>query len=78
MEVVQRVDDFFNEMIRRHPSGTILVAAHNGVNRLYLAYKLGMPLRNYRRIVQENSAITLFTLDEGGELVLKMLNARGG
>jgi len=78
MEVVQRVDDFFNEMIRRHPSGNILVAAHNGVNRLYLAYKLGMPLRNYRRIVQENSAITLFTLDEGGELVLKMLNARGG
>ncbi|HEY4209447.1 MAG TPA: histidine phosphatase family protein [Puia sp.] len=74
LEVVQRVDDFFNEMIRRHPSGNILVAAHNGVNRLYLAYKLGMPLRNYRRIVQENSAITLFSLDEKGELLLKVLN----
>lgn len=75
-EVILRVDDFFREALRRHPSGNILVAAHNGVNRLYLAWKLGMPVRYYRRIVQENSSVTLFSLDEGGELTLKLLNAR--
>lgn len=54
----------------------ILVAGHNGINRLYLAWKLGMNLKDYRRIVQENSAITLFSLDDEGELTLKILNSR--
>ncbi|MDR6784471.1 broad specificity phosphatase PhoE [Pedobacter africanus] len=75
-EVVQRVDDFYQEMLRKHPSGNILVVGHNGINRLYLAHKLGMPLKHYRRIVQENSSITLFSLDEKGELNLKLLNSR--
>jgi broad specificity phosphatase PhoE len=75
-EIVLRVDDFFNEMITKHTGGSILVAAHNGVNRLYLAYKLGMPLRNYRQIVQHNSSITFFTLDEDGTLTLEYLNTK--
>ena len=75
-DVVARVDDFYQEMMRAYPSGNILVVGHNGINRLYLAYKLGMPLKNYRRIVQENSAITLFSLDETGELNLKLLNSK--
>lgn len=75
-EVVQRVDDFYQEMLDKHPSGNILVVGHNGINRLYLAHKLGMPLKHYRRIVQENSSITLFSLDEKGELNLKLLNSK--
>ncbi|HWV72611.1 MAG TPA: histidine phosphatase family protein [Pseudosphingobacterium sp.] len=73
-EIVERVDNFFTDVSARHPQGNVLVVAHNTVNRLYLAYKLGMPLRNYRRIVQENSAITLFTLDKFGVLSLLKLN----
>lgn len=76
-EVVQRVDDFFTEVLNRHRSGNILVVGHNGINRLYLAYKLGMPLKHYRRIVQENSSVTLFSLDHHGELTLKLLNSKG-
>jgi len=75
-EVILRVDEFFMEMLQRHAGGNILVAAHNGVNRIYLAWKLGMPVKNYRRIVQENSSITLFSLDDVGELTLQLLNAR--
>lgn len=75
-DVVNRVDDFYQEMMRKHFLGNILVVGHNGINRLYLAHKLGMPLKNYRRIVQENSAITLFSLDENGELNLKLLNSK--
>lgn len=74
LDVVLRADSFFREMQQRHTSGTILVTAHNGVNRLYLAYKLGMPLRNYRRLVQENSAVTQFSLDDKGEISLIKLN----
>ncbi|HWB92921.1 MAG TPA: histidine phosphatase family protein [Puia sp.] len=74
-EVVKRLDAFFAEMLTKHAAQTILVAGHNGTNRLYMAYKLGMPLRNYRRLFQENSAITLFELDDNGEFTLKKLNA---
>lgn len=76
-EIVTRVNDFFEEMRKRHAGGTILVVGHNGINRLYLAHKLGMPLKHYRRIVQENSSVTLFTLDQSGELTLKRLNSKG-
>ncbi|WP_262249327.1 histidine phosphatase family protein [Parapedobacter soli] len=70
-QVVQRVDDFFAEMQRHHNGQTIVVVAHNGVNRLYLAYKLGMPLCNYRRLAQENSAITLIRF--GGDEPFSLL-----
>jgi len=75
MEVVKRVDDFFNELLTNYRSGNFLVVAHNGVNRLYMAYKLGMPLKNYRQLVQLNSAITQFTLDEQGKFTLHYLNS---
>jgi broad specificity phosphatase PhoE len=73
-EVVERVDSFYNEVLQKHPSGTILVVGHNGINRLYMAHKLGMPLKNYRRIVQENSSVTMFQLDQSGEFMLEKLN----
>lgn len=77
-EVIERVDDFFSSIVQKHSDGeTVLVVAHNGINRLYMAHKLGMPLNAYRRIVQENSRITLFTLDEAGNFQLKLLNSRG-
>jgi len=76
-EVVKRVDHFFSETALKYPEGKIMVVAHNGVNRLYLAYKLGMPLKNYRQLVQDNSTLTVFDLDpDGGVLTLKKLNGR--
>nr|WP_295931529.1 histidine phosphatase family protein [uncultured Dyadobacter sp.] len=76
LEIVTRVDDFFKNTLQKHPNGTVLVVAHNAVNRFYMAWKLGMPLKNYRQIVQENSSITLFSLDEQGEFSLLKLNCR--
>lgn len=76
-EVVKRVDAFYNEMLIRHANGTILVVGHNGINRLYMAHKLGMNLKHYRRIVQDNSSITLFELGSDGGFSLKKLNATG-
>lgn len=73
-EIVRRLDAFFNEMLSRHAGQTILVTGHNGTNRLYMAYKLGMPLQYYRRLFQENSAITLFELADDGEFTVKKLN----
>jgi broad specificity phosphatase PhoE len=74
-EVVNRLEAFFNEMLTRHAGQTILVTGHNGTNRLYMAHALGMPLQYYRRLFQENSAITLFELSGDGGFTLKKLNA---
>ena len=75
-EIVARVDAFFSWLQQTFKEGTFMVVGHNGINRLYLASKLGMPLKNYRQLVQQNSSITSFTLDENGSLTLQLLNAR--
>ena len=75
--VVNRVNKFYELAMKKHSTGNILVVGHNGINRFYLAFKLGLPLKNYRRIVQENSAVTMFSLDPlSGELSLQLLNSK--
>ena len=75
-EVIDRVDDFYRFLLQQYPAGNILVVAHNGVNRFYLAYKLGMPVKNYRKLVIDNSSVTLFEIDAAGELSLIHLNSK--
>jgi len=75
-QVVDRVSEFFTDLLNHHTSGNIMVVAHNGINRLFLAHKLGMPLKNYRKIAQENSSITRFELDDAGEITLNLLNSK--
>ncbi len=76
IEIVTRVDNFFGYLLQTYNEGNFMVVAHNGVNRLYMAYKLGMPLKNYRQLVQHNSSITCFTLDKNGTLTLELLNSK--
>lgn len=73
-DVLQRMNSFFQEMQIKHHDQLILVVAHNGVNRLYLAGQLGMPIKNYSRISQNNSAITIFQIDREDGFLLTMLN----
>ena len=75
-EIVARVDAFFGSLQETYQEGNIMVVAHNGINRLYMAHKLGMPLKNYRQLIQQNSSITCFTLDENGVLTLQLLNSK--
>jgi broad specificity phosphatase PhoE len=76
LEVIKRVDRFFTDILHKHPSGNILVAAHNGVNRLYLAYKLGMQVKDYRRLFIDNCSITMFQLHQDRDFVLVHLNTK--
>lgn len=74
-QVIERVNSFYEDALERYDGKTVLIVGHNGINRLFLANQLGMPLANYRRIVQENSALTLFTLDKAAGFSLLKLNA---
>lgn len=74
-QVLERLNDFYQVLMDKYDGQTILVVGHNGVNRLFMASQLEMPLRNYRKIVQENSALTLITLDKHSGFNLLKLNA---
>src|SRR5690606_28314410 len=75
-DIVKRVDNFFQSLQDNFNSGNFLVVAHNGINRLYLAHKLGISLKNYRQLVQQNSSVTCFTLDSNTVLTLELLNSK--
>ena len=74
--LIDRVEDFFEEAVEKYMGKNILVVGHNGLNRLFLSYKLQMPVQNYRWILQENSAITRFVMGRNGEFQLQRLNCR--
>lgn len=74
-EIITRLDSFYQELQENYQGKTVLIVGHNSINRLFLAHCLGMPLRNYRRIVQENSALTLLTIDKHAGFNLLKLNA---
>lgn len=74
-EVLRRLHSFYQEIALKHAGKTVLVVGHNGVNRFFLSDGLGMPLKNYRQIVQDNSSLTLLTLLQDGVVRLLKLNA---
>lgn len=76
-EVVNRVNDFYRFLLTKYPNGNILIVGHNGINRLFLSFKLGMPLKNYRIFFLDNASITQFSLDEKGNMLLQCLNSKG-
>jgi len=73
-DIVKRANAFYDEILDRHNGQLVLVVAHNGINRLFLASKLRMPLSHYRRFDLENSAITYFELDSENIITLRKLN----
>ncbi|EOZ95338.1 Phosphoglycerate mutase [Indibacter alkaliphilus LW1] len=75
-EAVMRINDFFNEIEGQYQQKNILMVAHNTINRFFLCSQLGMPFRNYRKIFQENCAITKFEIDQKEGFILKKLNCR--
>lgn len=62
-DIFDRVRPAFDELYRRHASESIVVVAHNVVNRVYLAHLLGMELRRCREIVQDNCGVNVITHD---------------
>ncbi len=75
-ELIERIDSFMDDILRTHNEGNILIVAHNGVNRFLMAYLLGFNPRNYRKIVQENSSLTVLGFDKEEGFSLLKLNCR--
>ncbi|WP_284639477.1 histidine phosphatase family protein [Paenibacillus silviterrae] len=74
-QVHARVLDFFTEKVKLHqgPNESVLVVTHDTLIRIFVAGMLGMPFRSYRRLRQNNAAVTVILTSEDG-FILKHLN----
>lgn len=59
LDLQQRAQPAFNEIVSRHPGQNVLVLAHNMVNRVLLAGMLELDLRHARKIRQQNCCINI-------------------
>ncbi len=73
-DVAQRVKPQFEELLAAHRGETIVVVAHNVVNRVYLASLLGIPLTAAPGIRQANCGVNIIRHNPQ-ETVLTTMNA---
>lgn len=64
--VAARVVPAMQRIMEQNAGRTVVVVAHNGVNRVYLAHLLGAPLARYRSIPQDNCGLTLLRHEQAG------------
>ena len=74
-DVLNRVQPVFEQLLTQHAGRTIVVVAHNVVNRVYLAHLLGIGLRRSTVIRQHNGAINVIRRDHHGETVAVTVNS---
>lgn len=76
LALYKQAQQFWQELLSRHQGGTILIVAHNGINRCLLTSALGISPARYHAIQQSNCCINVlnFTGDWGDIVQLESLN----
>ena len=76
LDLYKQAQEFWQEVIPKHKDGTILIAAHNGINRCLLLTALGIDASRYHTLQQSNCCINVlnFTGDFGDPVQLESLN----
>jgi len=64
-QVLDRSRPALLRLMSENPGQLIVVAAHNVVNRSFMAEMLGLPLRAYRSIPQDNGGVNLLRYRNG-------------
>jgi uncharacterized phosphatase len=67
-----RFTAFVEHLVAHHPGETVFAVGHNTLNRLFLADALGMPLRHYPRLMQDNAGLTIVEIGNEGVVVQRM------
>ena len=72
----QQAKQFWQEILPRHQGKTVLIVAHNGINRCLISTAIGIPPARYHSIRQSNCCINVLNFAGGwGEQVqLESLN----
>jgi phosphoserine phosphatase len=76
LALYEQATKFWQGIISQHQGQTILIVAHNGINRALISTALGVPARLYHSIQQSNCGVTVLNFSGGwGESVqLESLN----
>lgn len=65
LALYEQAQKFWQETLPRHDGETILVVAHNGINRCLLATAVGIPPEDYHSIQQSNCGISILNFAGG-------------
>ena len=61
----QQAQEFWQAILPQHEGQTILIVAHNGINRALISTALGIPPEYYQSIQQSNCAVSVLNFSEG-------------
>lgn len=59
LDLYQRAQGFWQNILRYHPGQTLVIASHSGTNRALISTALGLSPRYHHRLQQSNGGITL-------------------
>jgi broad specificity phosphatase PhoE len=71
-DVLVRALSALRDVVDGHPSDTLVLVAHDSVNRVILLHALGLPLSRYWRLGQHPCAINEIDFSGDGSVVLSM------
>jgi broad specificity phosphatase PhoE len=69
-EVLSRAVAALREVVRRHPDDTVVLVAHDSVNRVLLLHALELPLSRYWHFKQSPCCINEIDFGEAGFVIL--------
>ncbi len=76
LSLYKPAEEFWQKLLKNHQNKTILIVAHNGINRCLIMSAIGVPPSHYHRIQQSNCCINVlnFTGGWGDTVQLESLN----
>jgi broad specificity phosphatase PhoE len=74
LQVQNRIDAIFDDLLERYEGKSLLIVSHHVVNRVYLAGLLGLAAGQARQVSLDNCGISVISRDAGKNTVT-MLNA---
>ncbi|CAN5922660.1 hypothetical protein BH11PSE3_BH11PSE3_06350 [soil metagenome] len=73
-DVGARTADVLREMLERHATDTVVLVAHDSVNRVLLLQLLDMPLSAYGRLVQDPCTLNEIEVSGAGDVRVQRIN----
>ncbi len=72
--LVERTGEAIEEIARRHPDDTVVIAGHGGTVHAAICHMLRASLYTFRKIRIDNCSVTTFSLDRDGCWLLETMN----
>ena len=67
--LLSRATAAVRDIPRRHPDGTVVVVAHDSVNRVLLLFALDLPMSRYWHLQQDPCGVNRLSFDDGSFII---------